>query len=1280
MNNNLKEYIESFDNIIWLYRDIIDNKILENENLKNIDNETKKELFDYIFDKYLDSESELNSLSIDARYYGFFRLKDIEIFLPIEEYCNNKIRDEIEKIKISNVRNIFMHLDMIIFLDDKSLLNEIQFDEYLSFISGRIKDINYGNGYYYAKSMSLIFIINLLLEKIKEKEDIDEILDAIKKFDEFGQYNILEYIIYSLTKEEIQSDLIYDNLIKYCIELFNEEKLRKSFYDKRITKTLYTIINSISDNNERLKYILDVYFTKDEKELEEIYQYIDYEQKYKLDIPIYCLLRLTENKIDIKSILTDDQYRLVIMYLALKVKNINEIIVKNIAGEDIDLSIYWDLIRNQFLEYCNNYDIKQHGLFFLDRYRNLLEVINPTKEEFEKFSEAAKIFFYWYIIKEDNKELYPLIPEEVKKAIEIDKRYREKIEEEKQLFQKERIECIHKFFDKNRIIEDIDNIIKVLGNSPTFQDLSFYNSESYKDKYENKEKYLQETERIIINPFIIDYYLIISRIFVKNVFMDKIKEYVDKYWDKHWGIQLYNYLKRHRDIKVNFTEKEKGKIKDYFKSSNYKENIKDLHNCLEGTFDNSYIYFVFYNLGNIFKDIKFEYDEEILIKMLKVPYDYYKGDIKLYNNYYYLDYMGITVEYDADRINFDNFFDGNKEIKNSVFQNLLKNIDKNKITNEFGSYYALLSIIKLYNSDRENYKLYYDNIAELVVHFYTSSLNKAEFLQVYNIINNFIRENNLDLRILDIVNKSNQINHDHLKYINNFQKKLLEKEKLYDINNYYHNCYELIYEIRKKINSKYIKIIINVNTHVADTIKNEIRKFEKYNNINYFEQDDFNNFKKDLKSIYDKFTKEDDFNSEESMFYDNLLYLQSFIIKDITIWESFTKFLIYNKDYYYKYDKEEYLIFKNLFEQLNKYKNNFDFKSFINNLVLLYNNTLVKPYETGIVPNENLILWLLNNLISYLIELKLEEDLYQKIYKGIPFLDENVKEEIKRKVFNKFSPIKIEIKNNNYIVYNLKDNLFLNKTENIDELVRWLIPNDDNEVSRILRFDYLLNDIKNQNITISSPKNFEDPNENLYNSEDKIYIVCFSRTIDEDNAYAWWKIYGQVPNDKFENIKIRINFNKRNLIKNLLKDKNSDYIYYFGDIDYSMPKDNNKANTEIKDFFYKSYAFKFEDEFRVLIKCKNSNDKNIIYNNKNEPHLLKLPVNINLYRSIKVNKNSFNPYKHLKINTKTKIKDILIAYQKKYIRKNKKHIKNFCNKFITVIRRYVNVYKNKKEK
>ena len=347
-----------------------------------------------------------------------------------------------------------------------------------------------------------------------------------------------------------------------------------------------------------------------------------------------------------------------------------------------------------------------------------------------------------------------MIPEEVKKAIETDKRYKEKIEEEKRLFQKERIECIHKFFDKNKILEDIYNIIKVLEDNPTFQDLSLYNDEFYKGKYDNKEKYLEDTERVIVNPFIIDYYLIISKFFVKTVFMDKIKEYVDKYWDKHWGIQLYNYLKRHGDIvdKVNFSEEEKNKIKDYFKSSNYKENIKDLHNCLEGTFDNSYLYFIFYNLENIFKDIKFEYDEEILINMLKIPYDYYKGDIKIFNNYY-LEYFGIIMEYDADNINFDIFFNS-IEIKNSVLKNLIENTDKNKITDEFGSYYTLLSIIKLYNSDKENYTQYYNDIEEFTLHFYKLSLNKARYSSVSNIINNFIQENNLDLRFEKIIKEA----------------------------------------------------------------------------------------------------------------------------------------------------------------------------------------------------------------------------------------------------------------------------------------------------------------------------------------------------------------------------------------------------------------------------------------------------------------------------------------------------------------------------------------------
>lgn len=73
--------------------------------------------------------------------------------------------------------------------------------------------------------------------------------------------------------------------------------------------------------------------------MNEIYKYIDYEQRYKLDIPIYCLSRLN-NRVDLEDILSIEQYTFVIMYLALYIEKDNKIIIKNILDENIDLSVY----------------------------------------------------------------------------------------------------------------------------------------------------------------------------------------------------------------------------------------------------------------------------------------------------------------------------------------------------------------------------------------------------------------------------------------------------------------------------------------------------------------------------------------------------------------------------------------------------------------------------------------------------------------------------------------------------------------------------------------------------------------------------------------------------------------------------------------------------------------------------------------------------------------------------------------------------------------------------
>lgn len=1255
MNDNLRKYIESIDNTVWLYRYILDNTILENENLKNIGDESKKELFDYIFDKYLDSENELNFLSIDSLYYGFFQLKELKIFSSIEDYCINKIKDTLsereKEIKINpNVRDIFMHLDMALFIGEENSLSETAFSQYLQTIADKIKNINYGNAQFYTKSVQLIFIIKLLIGKINAKNDIDEILNVIKKFDEYGQYNILEYIICLIDKDKIKDNLIYDNLIKYSIELFNEDRLRKS-YNKRITQTLKYIIDNLSDNEERLKYILNIYFPKDEKVLNNIYEYIDYEERHMLDIPIYCLLKLKEsnNNIDIKEILSSAQYNLIICYLALNVGKDKEIIIKDINEEEIDLSIYWGLVREEFINYYNKDDIQNFGLFFIDRYRNLLEVLNPTEDEFKNFSNNAKQYFYYYIIKEEDK-LYSLIPEEVKNQLETDEKYKEKIEEEKELFQKERVECIHKFFNKDKIIGDIKKIVEVLGNTPTFYDLSSYNSELYRGKFENKEKFIEEMEkkqRLIVNPFIADYFLIVSKYLIKDISMNKIEEYINEYWDKHWGIHLYNYLKRNSDIidKVSFDEEEKEKIKDYFKSDKYSETIKDFHNCLKGTVDNSYLYFIYYNIENIFKYIEFEYDEEILVNMLKIPYHYLRGSIKLYNNYYYLEDCGIIVKGDDDNINFENFFRGNKELKKSVLGKLIESIDKDRITDEFGSYYTLLSIIKLYNSDKEKYKFYYDNMIEFVIHFYELSFNKVKSSSISIIINNFIQENNLDLNILNFIVKGNRVNYYHLKYINDLQKKLLEKEKLYDSNDYYHNCYLLIYEIRNKINSKDIEIIHNVSPDIVRTIKNEITKFDKYKNINYLEQENFSKFKSDLIDIYNQFIKDIDFNFEENMIYENLLYLQSFIKEYIKIWENFTEFLINNKDYYYKDDILENLIFKSLFNKIDK--NNFDFNFFIDKLVLLYNSIIEKTYKDGIIPNEKLIHMFLDKIILILINLKLEDEFYENIYDKIPHLHGWVRNEIERRIFNKFPPVKIIITNDSYIVYDIKNNSTPIHTYNIndiDKLVEELVPNNDNEISRILYFKYLKEDIACKALTISHPFNFEDNNEGLYGLEKKIYIGCFSNTIDNDDSNAWWKIYGSVPDNEFDNIKVRILLNKRDLLKYILMEKDENFEYYFGNICYD--KNVDSPNIEIKDFFYKSNEYKFENEFRILIKCKNENDNRIKKVKDEIPYLLALPINPEIYKYIKLDDNySFN--KNITDKDKNTIKYLLKEAQDK---------------------------------
>lgn len=255
------------------------------------------------------------------------------------------------------------------------------------------------------------------------------------------------------------------------------------------------------------------------------------------------------------------------------------------------------------------------------------------------------------------------------------------------------------------------------------------------------------------------------------------------------------------------------------------------------------------------------------------------------------------------------------------------------------------------------------------------------------------------------------------------------------------------------------------------------------------------------------------------------------------------------------------------------------------------------------------------------------------------------------------TPIKIDIKDNIYTVYNLKDNsIVLDNIGDIDDLVKRLFPIDF-KLSRILKFQYLLNDIKNSVLTISHPYVFEDKNEGDYELAKKVYIGCFSKTVDENNAYAWWKVYDKYDtlDNGLDNIKVRMLISKIDLLKGILLSMSKDFKYYCGDIDYIDNKKPNIVNKEIIDFFEKSNSFQFEREFRVLVEYTGTTEiPDNKYSDTQYKLFLKLSVDNMLCKNITLEDTlSFNPYKSIECKHKNAVKYLLKEMQDKI--QNKKN-------------------------
>lgn len=165
---------------------------------------------------------------------------------------------------------------------------------------------------------------------------------------------------------------------------------------------------------------------------------------------------------------------------------------------------------------------------------------------------------------------------------------------------------------------------------------------------------------------------------------------------------------------------------------------------------------------------------------------------------------------------------------------------------------------------------------------------------------------------------------------------------------------------------------------------------------------------------------------------------------------------------------------------------------------------------------------------------------------------------------------------------------------------------------------------------MSHPYIFEDEKESIYGLENKVYMVCFSNTTGKENAYTWWNIYGMTTDDSLDNIKVRIIFNKKDLLKNILL-KKIKILHIILEIYNIKQEIKKKKNGDIKDFFEKYKSFQFEDEFKVLIEYIGTDET---YNDKYSDKykiFFKLQIDIELYKGItSEDRLYFDEYKKLK--------------------------------------------------
>lgn len=1157
---------------------------LESFNLKKgyFNKKEQLELFNYFFD--------LRKEGILPYFTNYFRFKsdiitESEIFYEIKydisEKLDNEIKLILEKSEMleNDVFNLFDYIVSIYKEKNKDIIIEYikkSFGKINIIINNDVNNIKNENNLIF-KSLQMLSIIDYL--KVNDiKEELSNIIKYI--------YTNIDKVDFSFTvfKLLLRDDILdidKKDFIYFIISSNNIEN--KDFMNLTPISLYYDIINKLINKINDIKFLSDIfndYFPENKD-----FRTIVYREFLLQFIVLKKCIDINNGSID--NIFNEEFKNYLLIYVGYIY---NSYQYNNQEGFVINLDNYLDLkidltyllkeVKKYISILSKTYDFPSGEDYFWSKrlfkeYVNSIAVYNTCSESAKKFrielidSEDDPLFN----ISDDNAELLKEIKYNLSNEVKAKKK-KEEIDKEQE---REKLNCIDKFFSLDDIRKDFIKIIGQFSENILKSGEFSLNIDNRNEfwMYNNIEEYLNK-DIDILNPFLISYIKDISFYFHKNkIDLQEIFYSVINNWNKYYILHLYNYLISIKKYDYNFHIDKKKEIINYFHNKEIK-----------------FPKYVLIHAEKVFGfDLKLKdlFDDNTIIDILKTNYSFIQfnepKEILIYKNI--MAYP--EINYIIEEIDFSSLF----KIYNINTYNILnKALSSINIKDAalFGSqnYYLFLSIINLYNI-LDNKEVCKEKLISLLKdHFYNNIL-----IDDYNTIPNLVIHaiENLDLvgDILKIILESISIKPIHYNILSKWDNYIL-------YNNLYKKEYlDIIYDIRQKIREDKIIIIdYNDSTNVDN---------EKYNkNINYYKAD-------------------------------NIVNLLKFINRDITIFKEYCKFNIID----HSLQEESINIFRYLFN--NNLIDKDVVESIITIIIEIYPK-LPKRIDYFLV-EDDVMKFELKAVIDGFIDILINSNLFisDKILNelinmfknlNIDNIDilyiNNVIKRLTRKDKSVIIPIKIYLRNNEYIVKNRYDIIEYRNTDE-DSIIKYILNKFDTSynVSRLFEFEYLIKDMKEKIITLSHPYLFEDELENNYSTNKKLFISCFSYSTGHQNAYAWWKIYGS--RTKFR-MTVDIESFLRSIIS-ILRNQNNIEIY-LGSIEYLMDHQiNRKKNTNEWDFFEKRNDFEFENELRVMIKIISNTKKSKVDILKGLPVLGRFKLdNFDIYKNMSINMKDiiFHPY------------------------------------------------------